>query len=119
MGVTDVTASLVFDVTLPPIDATVSVSVAGIPGHFKGLEKDGKGKLKPRLCNLSASMDPKRLAESAVGLNLSLMRWRLLPAIDLPKIAATRYGKEATCVLSQDTGGVVYRPSRLHSTLWD
>eukprot|EP00729_Bicosta_minor_P007495 gene7495-16704_t len=98
MGVTDVTASLVFDVTLPPIDATVSVSVAGIPGHFKGLEKDGKGKLKPRLCNLSASMDPKRLAESAVGLNLSLMRWRLLPAIDLPKIAATRLtaGKSAT-----------------------
>ena len=32
----------------------------------------------------------QRLAESAVGLNLSLMRWRLLPAIDLPKIAATK-----------------------------
>ena len=60
MGTTDVAASLVFDVSLPPIDVATAVSDAGVPGHFKGLEKDGKGKLKPRLCNLSSSMDPKK-----------------------------------------------------------
>ena len=31
-----------------------------------------------------------RLAESAVDLNLKLMRWRLLPELDLEKIAHTR-----------------------------
>lgn len=87
MGETSVSESMHFSVTLAPI-APVDPS-KGL-AHFKGLEKDGKSKLKPRLCNLSASMDPKRLAESAVGLNLSLMRWRLLPVIDLPKIAATK-----------------------------
>ena len=31
-----------------------------------------------------------RLAESAVDLNLKLMRWRLLPELDLEKIAQTK-----------------------------
>ena len=31
-----------------------------------------------------------RLAESAVDLNLKLMRWRLLPELDLDKIAQTK-----------------------------
>ena len=31
-----------------------------------------------------------RLADQAVDLNLKLMRWRILPALDLDKIAATR-----------------------------
>lgn len=31
-----------------------------------------------------------RLAESAVDLNLKLMRWRLVPEIDLEKISSTR-----------------------------
>ena len=31
-----------------------------------------------------------RLAESAVDLNLKLMRWRLVPEIDLEKVSSTR-----------------------------
>jgi hypothetical protein len=31
-----------------------------------------------------------RLADQAVDLNLKLMRWRILPALDLEKIAQTR-----------------------------
>ena len=31
-----------------------------------------------------------RLADQAVDLNLKLMRWRILPALDLEKIARTR-----------------------------
>ncbi|KAK8923456.1 Ubiquitin-like modifier-activating enzyme atg7 [Platanthera zijinensis] len=39
--------------------------------------------LKPKLINLSASMDPTRLAVSAADLNLKLMRWRALPSLDI------------------------------------
>ncbi|KAJ2845170.1 Autophagy protein 7 [Coemansia erecta] len=35
-------------------------------------------------------MDPVRLAESALDLNLQLMRWRLAPSIDLAKISGAR-----------------------------
>ena len=35
-------------------------------------------------------MDPARLADQAVDLNLKLMRWRILPALDLEKVASTR-----------------------------
>lgn len=31
-----------------------------------------------------------RLSESAVDLNLKLMRWRLLPELDLDKVAGTK-----------------------------
>ena len=55
-----------------------------------GWERNEKNKLAPRFVNLSANMDPKRLAESAVDLNLKLMRWRILPSLDLPTIEKTR-----------------------------
>jgi ubiquitin-like modifier-activating enzyme ATG7 len=32
-------------------------------------------------------MDPKRLAETAVDLNLKLMKWRVMPSIPLEKIS--------------------------------
>lgn len=44
----------------------------------------------PRMVNLSATMDPAKLAESAVDLNLKLMRWRLLPDMQLEKIATAK-----------------------------
>ena len=41
------------------------------------------------LFNITATMCC-RLAESAVDLNLKLMRWRLLPELDLDKISQTK-----------------------------
>ncbi|XP_077991416.1 ubiquitin-like modifier-activating enzyme ATG7 [Glandiceps talaboti] len=55
-----------------------------------GWEKNQRQKLGPRMVNLSSSMDPTRLAESSVDLNLKLMRWRLLPSLDLDHISQTR-----------------------------
>ncbi|XP_060572197.1 ubiquitin-like modifier-activating enzyme ATG7 isoform X2 [Ruditapes philippinarum] len=55
-----------------------------------GWEKNERDKLGPRLVNLSSSMDPVRLSESAVDLNLKLMRWRLLPNLDLETVAKTK-----------------------------
>ncbi|KAK9844883.1 hypothetical protein WJX74_008120 [Apatococcus lobatus] len=48
------------------------------------------GKLGPRVAELASSMDPHALAQSAVNLNLGLMRWRAAPALDLERLTATR-----------------------------
>ena len=55
-----------------------------------GWEKNPQGKLGPRLADLAPMMDPTRLAAQAVDLNLKLMRWRILPSLDLDKISSTR-----------------------------
>uniref|UniRef100_A0A8C7XHT0 Ubiquitin-like modifier-activating enzyme ATG7 n=1 Tax=Oryzias sinensis TaxID=183150 RepID=A0A8C7XHT0_9TELE len=55
-----------------------------------GWEKNAKGAMGPRMVNLSECMDPKRLAESSVDLNLKLMRWRLVPSLDLDKVVSTK-----------------------------
>lgn len=63
-------------------------------GHARpsavGWEKNTQGKLGPRLADLAPMMDPSRLADQAVDLNLKLMRWRILPALDLEVIAGTK-----------------------------
>eukprot|EP01134_Creolimax_fragrantissima_P004486 CFRG4486T1 len=64
-------------------------SVMSMP-KIVGWERNVKGKLGPRVVNLTASMDPRALAESAVDLNLSLMRWRILPNLDLDIIKSTK-----------------------------
>ncbi len=55
-----------------------------------GWEKNPAGKLGPRMADLAPMMDPKRLADQAVDLNLKLMRWRILPGLDLDKVANTK-----------------------------
>jgi ubiquitin-like modifier-activating enzyme ATG7 len=55
-----------------------------------GWELNSDGKPAPRFVSLGSSMDPVRLASSAVDLNLKLMMWRLLPSLDLEKISSTR-----------------------------
>ena len=55
-----------------------------------GWEKNERGKLGARMVNLSNSMNPERLAESAVDLNLKLMKWRLLPELNLDLIQNTK-----------------------------
>lgn len=66
--------SLEFDI--PP------ESIENIPKTF-GWEKNEKGFLGPQFLDLSRSLDPVKLAESAVNLNLQLMRWRLVPDLQL------------------------------------
>ncbi|KAI0340301.1 E1-like protein-activating [Trametopsis cervina] len=55
-----------------------------------GWEKNPQGKLSPRMADLAPMMDPTRLADQAVDLNLKLMRWRILPSLDLEKVADTK-----------------------------
>eukprot|EP00741_Cyanophora_paradoxa_P020900 tig00021318_g20176.t1 len=55
-----------------------------------GWERNGAGALAPRLADLGPVMDPARLAEGAVDLNVRLMRWRLAPDIQPDRVAATK-----------------------------
>ncbi|BGP48193.1 Autophagy protein 7 [Rhodotorula kratochvilovae] len=80
-------------------DKTLSCVIAledAPPGEEKkrpavvGWEKNDAGKLGPRMADLAPLMDPKRLADQAVDLNLQLMRWRILPSLDLDKVKNTR-----------------------------
>ncbi|KAH8092571.1 hypothetical protein BXZ70DRAFT_1010662 [Cristinia sonorae] len=70
------------------------VRVAGDADKLKpsavGWEKNAQGKLGPRMADLAPMMDPTRLADQAVDLNLKLMRWRILPSLDLDKVATTK-----------------------------
>ncbi|XP_017306286.1 ubiquitin-like modifier-activating enzyme ATG7 [Ictalurus punctatus] len=83
-GCRSVQHSLVFEVKLP------SLSVSAACPKSVGWEKNPKGAMGPRSVNLSECMDPKRLAESSVDLNLKLMRWRLVPSLDLDKVVSTK-----------------------------
>ncbi|KAI8989203.1 E1-like protein-activating [Trametes punicea] len=67
-----------------------STATANTKPAAVGWEKNVHGKLGPRVADLAPMMDPARLANQAVDLNLKLMRWRILPALDLEKVANTR-----------------------------
>ncbi|GAA5798153.1 hypothetical protein HPULCUR_003553 [Helicostylum pulchrum] len=55
-----------------------------------GWERNVQAKLGPRMADLGPLMDPTRLADTSVDLNLKLMRWRLMPDLDLEKIKQTK-----------------------------
>lgn len=55
-----------------------------------GWERDGESKLRARVVNLAEYMDPTRIADQAVDLNLKLMKWRISPNLDLDAISGTR-----------------------------
>jgi len=55
-----------------------------------GWERNQNHQLRYRIANLAEYMDPARLADQAVDLNLKLMKWRLAPNLDLDTIKNTR-----------------------------
>jgi len=55
-----------------------------------GWESNARGKMGPRIVNLSSVMDEKKMAEQSVDLNLKLMRWRLLPDLDTEMLSKTK-----------------------------
>ena len=55
-----------------------------------GWEKNANGKLAGRLADLTDYMDPLKLADQSVDLNLKLMKWRISPNLDLEKIKNTK-----------------------------
>ncbi|WVF70102.1 E1-like protein-activating enzyme Gsa7p/Apg7p [Kwoniella sp. CBS 6097] len=55
-----------------------------------GWERNHLGKLASRSADIGPTMDPTQLAGQAVDLNLKLMKWRVMPKLDLEKIAQTK-----------------------------
>lgn len=88
-GAHDVADSLLLRVEGLGAAVVGAASASDVP-KASGWERNKKGKLLPRMVDLADSMDPKRLAATAVDLNLKLMRWRLLPSVDLEKVRDLR-----------------------------
>ncbi|KAJ8116569.1 hypothetical protein ONZ43_g4414 [Nemania bipapillata] len=55
-----------------------------------GWERNQANKLTARSVSLAESMDPARLADQSVDLNLKLMKWRISPDLNLDAIKNTR-----------------------------
>lgn len=51
--------------------------------QITGWERTAQGKLSPKMADLGSLIDPKKLADQAVDLNLKLMKWRVAPQLDL------------------------------------
>jgi len=85
------------DATVPSLSRTARITldpanlpVAGQRPGVVGWEKNDRLKLGPRVADLAPLMDPTRLADQAVDLNLQLMRWRIMPELDLDKVKETK-----------------------------
>ncbi|EST08739.1 UBA/THIF-type NAD/FAD binding fold [Kalmanozyma brasiliensis GHG001] len=103
----DQSRSVVGQVRLPASQSTDGASTAGLEVQGRatritskpnnpqepsgvGWERNVQGKLAPKVADLGPLMDPKKLADQAVDLNLKLMRWRIMPEIKLETIQSTR-----------------------------
>lgn len=80
--------SLVFSVKI-----TVTETEEENGEKWIGWERNVRGKFGPRFVDLSEAMDPKKLAEQCTYLNLKLMKWRLVPELDLTSV------RQAKCLL--------------------
>lgn len=77
---TDISFSHIWSIYLPEPSKEEHVK-------FVGWEANHNGKMGPRIVCMADQMDPTKLAESSVNLNLKLMKWRLLPDLNLHIIA--------------------------------
>ncbi|KAL9128465.1 MAG: hypothetical protein Q9217_002869 [Psora testacea] len=72
-----------------PSQEILSLNALDMP-KVTGWERNGAGKVMNRTANLGEYMDPQRLADQAVDLNLKLIKWRIAPTLDLEKIKNTK-----------------------------
>ena len=77
--------SFVFGAKLPP-PPSPSPTPTQQPRQVVGYENNARGVPAPRSCNLGSLLSLRELSATAVDLNLSLMRWRVLPGLDLPSL---------------------------------
>ena len=78
--------SVILPLEMQPVD---DMEIKEMP-KVTGWERSRNGKLQAQQVNLGEYMDPARLADSSVDLNLKLMKWRLAPDLDLEKIKNTK-----------------------------
>lgn len=78
--------SVILPVEMDPVE---NMEFAEMP-KVTGWERSRNGKLQAQQVNLGEYMDPTKLADSSVDLNLKLMKWRIAPNLDLDKIKNTK-----------------------------
>ncbi|OTB09108.1 hypothetical protein M426DRAFT_51072 [Hypoxylon sp. CI-4A] len=71
------------------MDSTEEIETNEMP-KATGWERNPAGKLSARSVSLAESMDPTRLADQSVDLNLKLMKWRISPDLNLDIIKNTK-----------------------------
>ncbi|XP_068622450.1 ubiquitin-like modifier-activating enzyme ATG7 isoform X2 [Battus philenor] len=81
----NVDSSQVYRISIPQDEQKVEVNTGWV-----GWERTDKGTFGPRLANMSASMDPIKLADTMSDLNIKLMKWRLAPDIDVDVMKSTK-----------------------------
>lgn len=93
-GRRDAGRSIVYDMQLPTKTKDQPTPQIAVPASempkVVGWERNAAGKLAGRLADLTEYMDPTKLADSSVDLNLKLMKWRISPGLDLDKIKNTK-----------------------------
>ncbi|XP_055859124.1 ubiquitin-like modifier-activating enzyme ATG7 [Episyrphus balteatus] len=77
-------SSLIWTVQLPQNDEYMDDL------KFVGWEPNKNNKMGPRMVSMRESMDPAKLAENSINLNLKLMKWRLVPDLNLETMAETK-----------------------------
>ena len=91
--------SIIFDLTIDPSMPAPSLTTVLPPSiqtvqatkpKITGWERNKERKLTSRTVNLAQYLDPQRLADQSVDLNLKLMKWRIAPDLDLDRIKNTR-----------------------------
>lgn len=78
-------ASLIFRIDL---QGTSDIAKSDI--RWTGWERNNQGKLLPKTCSMGNSIDPIKLSEHFSTLNLKLMKWRLLPDLNLNAIKSQK-----------------------------
>ncbi|KAI4193613.1 MAG: hypothetical protein LQ350_008228 [Teloschistes chrysophthalmus] len=58
--------------------------------RVSGWERSSSGKISSKIANLGEYMNPERLADQAVDLNLKLIKWRISPGLDLDVVKTTK-----------------------------
>ncbi|KAB8345968.1 hypothetical protein FH972_023020 [Carpinus fangiana] len=64
--------------------------VASALPKITGWERNENNRLNSRIVDLAEYMDPAKLADQSVDLNLKLMKWRIAPDLDLDVVRNTR-----------------------------
>ncbi|KAI1502805.1 hypothetical protein F5X99DRAFT_143452 [Biscogniauxia marginata] len=78
--------SIILPLTMDPVDEIESSTMP----KATGWERNPAGKLQARSVSLAESMNPARLADQSVDLNLKLMKWRISPDLNLDAIKNTK-----------------------------
>ncbi|KAL8733175.1 MAG: hypothetical protein Q9181_003688 [Wetmoreana brouardii] len=86
--------SMVFRLTLDdnPEEASAADNIAPekqVP-RVSGWERSSNGKINSKIANLGEYMNPQRLADQAVDLNLKLIKWRISPGLNLDIVKNTK-----------------------------